>query len=252
MHYFVEAKPFISVVSPVYEGEQLVNLLISRTQKALLQITDDFEIILVDDGSSDNSVDIIEQIIQQSKNIKCIVLDKNYGQHIAIKAGLDNCNGKWVVVMDCDLQDQPEAIIELMKKTEEGFDAVFAARIKRNDPRIKQWYSTAFYTLLSFLSGIKTTGSTANFGVYNQRVIQQICQARYTNFFFPVAVRKATKLTAICPVEHGMRAAGNTTYTFGKALNLAVKVIFSNTRLSIFQSKTAVNYNVKRFINFQK
>ena len=93
-----------------------MNLLIGRTQTALLQITDDFEIILVDDGSSDNSVAVIEQIIQQHKKIKCVVLDKNYGQHTAIKAGLDNCSGTWVVVMDCDLQDQPEAIIELMKK----------------------------------------------------------------------------------------------------------------------------------------
>ena len=248
----MEAKPFISVVSPVYEGEQLVNLLIGRTQTALLQITDDFEIILVDDGSSDNSVAVIEQIIQQHKKIKCVVLDKNYGQHTAIKAGLDNCSGTWVVVMDCDLQDQPEAIIELMKKAEEGFDAVFAARIKRNDPKIKQWYSTAFYAVLSFLSGIKTTGSTANFGIYNQKIIQQICQASYYNFFFPVAVRKATQLTANCPVDHGVRAAGNTTYTFGKALNLAIKVIFSNTRLSFFQNKKPVNYGVKQFINFEK
>lgn len=247
----MEAKPFISVVSPVYEGEQLVNVLISRTQAALLQITDDFEIILVDDGSSDNSVAVIEQIIQQHHKIKCVVLDKNYGQHIAIKAGLDNCSGNWVVVMDCDLQDQPEAIIELMKKAEEGFDAVFASRIKRNDPKIKQWYSTTFYAVLSFLSGIKTTGSTANFGVYSRQVIQQICQTKYTNFFFPVAVRKATKLTANCPVDHGVRAAGNTTYTFSKALGLAIKVIFSNTRLSFFQNKQPVIYGVKQFINFK-
>lgn len=245
-------KPFISVVSPVYEGELLITILVSRIQHALQPITDDFEIILVDDGSTDNTVAVMQQIASNNAKIKCVVLDGNYGQHIAIKAGLDYCSGDWVVVMDCDLQDQPEAIVALMQKAAEGYDAVFASRIKRNDPKMKQVYSTLFYRVLGWLTGITTSGSTANFGVYRQAVIQEICQKKYHKFFFPVAVRQTTKLSTNCPVEHGTRAAGTTTYTFWKAFSLAAKIIFSNSPFNFFYQKKQIVYTVQQFINFER
>ena len=121
----------ISVVSPVYLAENIVAELSLRLVKNLSKITNEFEIILIDDGSPDNSWNKICEIAKNEKRVKGFQLSKNFGQHHAITAGLDRCDGDWIIVMDCDLQDRPEEIIRLYKKANEGFDIVYASRTNR-------------------------------------------------------------------------------------------------------------------------
>lgn len=241
---------YISIVSPVYQGELLIELLVRRIIKCVEPLANTFEIILVNDGSTDNSEIIIQQIAAIDKRIKGIFLDKNYGQHIAIKAGLDHAKGEYVVVMDCDLQDQPEFIADMLIQATHGYDAVFARREKRHDSKLKLFYSHLFYAVLGLLTFYKLNGTTANFGIYSKSVIKTIINKKYYFFFFPLAVRNAATKTTNVIVEHDIRAAGVTTYSFKKAFALAFKILFSNSIFRIFKHKQFISYGIKNKINF--
>ena len=123
----------ISIVSPVYQAKTIIPELVKRIVESVSKITEDFEVILVEDGCPENSWEAITQECKKDKRIKGIKLSRNFGQHYAITAGLDHVNGDWIVVMDCDLQDQPEEIVNLLNKANEGCDYVLAKRTKRKD-----------------------------------------------------------------------------------------------------------------------
>ena len=123
----------LSIISPVYNSASTISVLTDEICKSLVAIAGKFEIILVDDGSIDDSWQTIEKSCALNSNIKGIKLDENYGQHEAILAGLEHSTGDWVVVMDCDLQDQPKEIIKLFEKAQQGYDVVLARRTKRKD-----------------------------------------------------------------------------------------------------------------------
>ena len=130
--------PHISVVSPVYRGEKMVHELVSRIQANVSKITDDYDIILVNDASPDLSWEMILKECQNDKRVKGINLSRNFGQHKAILAGLDYAKGRWVIVMDCDLQDRPEEIPALYQKAQEGYDIVQGERGNRKDGFLKK------------------------------------------------------------------------------------------------------------------
>ncbi|MBW6491202.1 MAG: glycosyltransferase family 2 protein [Lentimicrobium sp.] len=136
--------PHISVVSPVYRAEKIIPELVERIKNAVSKITDDFEIILVEDGGPDKSWEVIESLASINPRVKGIKLSRNFGQHYAITAGLDHATGDWVIVMDCDLQDVPEEIEKLYHKAQEGFDVVLAKRWERKDNYLKRAFSGFF------------------------------------------------------------------------------------------------------------
>lgn len=138
------SKPLFSIVSPVYRAEQIVPELVRRIRAAVETITQDYEIILVEDGSPDNSWQAIAAESKKEARVKGIQLSRNFGQHYAITAGLDHTNGEWVVVMDCDLQDQPEEIASLFQKAKEGYDVVLAQRKERQDNFLKEVHHNCF------------------------------------------------------------------------------------------------------------
>ena len=137
-------KPHISIVSPVYRGGKMVAELVRRNVESVSTITDDYEIILVNDASPDDSWDQIVKQCAQNPKVKGINLSRNFGQHYAITAGLHYAKGDWVVVMDCDLQDQPEEIPKLYRKAMEGYDIVYARRAVRKDGFLKRQSSLWF------------------------------------------------------------------------------------------------------------
>ena len=223
----MEKNIHISIVSPVYKAEKIVSELVSRIISSVEKITPDFEILLVEDGSPDNSWEQIKQSCLADKRIKGIKLSRNFGQHYAITAGLDNAKGEWVVVMDCDLQDRPEEIINLLNKAREGYDIVFARRIERKDKFFKRLFSKIFYRVLSYLTGAYHDSTVANFGVYNKKVIHAVCQMRERIRYFPTMVNwvgfKHTKIDVV----HSNRLEGKTSYNLKKLLNLSLDIILA-------------------------
>ena len=141
--------PEISVVSPVYFAEKIVEELVKRIEQSLKEITDNYEIILVEDAGPDNSWEKIEDICKNNKNVKGIKLSKNFGQHKAISAGVKEARGNNIVLIDCDLQDNPSDIKLLYAKRKEGFNIIFTREKKRKHGILKT-ISTLLYNKLFF------------------------------------------------------------------------------------------------------
>lgn len=227
--------PHLSIISPVYRAEKILPVLVQRITQAVSAITNDFEIVLVDDRSPDNSWDVIEALASDNPQIKAIRLSRNFGQHYAITAGIDHAKGEWIVVMDCDLQDRPEEIPLLYQKALEGFDIVLARRVRRKDKLIKRLFSKYFYKALSYLSGSEQDASVANFGIYNRKVTDAIRQMRESIRYFPTMVQWVGFRAAKIEVQHDERFEGETSYNLRKLMRLATDIIlaFSDKPLRI-------------------
>ncbi len=214
----------VSVVSPVYRAEKLVAHLVSSLSDVLNECAGMYEIILVEDGSSDGSWKAIEEQCRHNRNVIGVRLSRNFGQHYAISAGLSRARGRRVVVMDCDLQDRPEEIPKLLSKAYEGYDVVLARRAIRCDGWFKRMSSRMFYGVLEWLTGVKQDPAIANFGVYSDKVIAAINSMPETIRYFPTMVRWVGFKTETVDVEHAGREAGETSYNLRKLLNLALDI----------------------------
>lgn len=211
----------LSIVSPIYRGEKMLDELVRRIIDSVKDITDDYEIVLVNDCSPDNSWEKIVQLCNENKRVKGVNLSRNFGQHYAITAGLSKTSGNWVVVMDCDLQDRPEEIPNLYAKTREGFDSVFAQRVERQDTFMKRLSSAAFYFVFSFLTDSKQDKSVANFGIYNRKVVNAILSMGDSIRYFPIMAQWVGFRKGYLPVQHAERQVGSSSYSFFKLMRLA-------------------------------
>jgi glycosyltransferase involved in cell wall biosynthesis len=242
--------PYLSVVSPAYKCAECIAELHSRLTRSLAGITDDYEVIFVDDGSPQNDWEVIQRICDKDQKVRGIKLSRNYGQHYAITAGLDHARGNWVVVMDCDLQDQPEEIIKLYEKAKEGWPIVLARRAERKDSLYRRFVSTAFAKLFNWLGDIEIDNSIANFSICSRTVIQSVSLFRERNRSFPIFLNEVGFPKAVVDVEHAPRFAGKSSYSFTKLLDFAIQTIVARSnkplRLSIrfgfFLSFLAVLY----------
>lgn len=212
----------LSIISPVYKGEKMVEELVRRIVLSVQTITPDFEIILVEDCGPDNSWDHIVQQTQKDARVKGIKLSKNFGQHHAITAGLDQSQGEWTIVMDCDLQDRPEEIVNLYNKAQEGYDIVFARRAKRHDGFLKRKSSQLFYTFFTYLSGVPQDGTIANFGIYSRKAVMAMNAMRESMRAFPPMAKWVGFNRTAIDVEHSERLEGTTTYNWTRLINLAL------------------------------
>ena len=226
-------RPHLSIVSPVYRAEKIVAQLVNEIKMNVKEITQDFDIILVEDGSPDNSWEEIEKQCKIDPRIKGIRLSRNFGQHYAITAGLDHANGEWVVVMDCDLQDRPEEIINLYREAVNGFDVVLARRAVRRDSTNKKLFSKLFYKVLGYLTGTEQDAAIANFGIYHHKVVKVICSMREQIRYFPTMVKWVGFKRTYLDVKHSGRDDGKSTYTFKKLLALAFDILLSNSEKPI-------------------
>lgn len=228
----------LSIVSPVYLAEECLCELYRRLVAVAEQITPHFELILVEDHGPDGSWRILEQIAADDSRVKAVRLSRNFGQHYAITAGLDLANGAWVVVMDCDLQDPPEAIPTLLAKASQGYDVVFARRIDRKDSWAKQLSSFVFYRLLSLLTSEPYDGAIANFSISSRQVIVAFRQYREIDRSFPMIMRRIGFERATVDVPHAARFAGASSYSLRRLLIFAVQnVLASSTQPLIISVK---------------
>jgi len=225
----------ISIVVPVYRGEDFLRELYLRVKKAVNTITPDWELILVNDQSPDGSWEIMRELSENDPAVKAIDLSRNFGQHFAITAGLTYAAGDWIVVMDCDLQDIPEEIPALYEKAMEGFDSVFAQRVERQDRFFKRLGSKLFYRVFSFMTDTRMDPSIANFGIYHRKVILAVLSMGDYIRYFPTMVQWVGFRKTELPVRHAERNSGKSAYSFLKSLKLAVNSIltFSDKPLRI-------------------
>ena len=228
--------PKISFVSPVYRAEKILEKLVSEIQNVMSGIQETYEIVLVDDRSPDNSWETMKDLSKKYAEVKSIRLSRNFGQHPTIMAGLSQAQGEWVVVMDCDLQDQPKEVTKLYNKALEGYDVVLAKRKQRQDSFFKKISSSIFSKIYGFFTDTKYDNEIANFGIYNKKVIDSILNISDYIKFFPLFVNFVGFNSTTIEVEHSKREDGNSTYSLAKLLSLAFNTIisFSNKPLKLF------------------
>ena len=226
----------ISIVSPVYRAEKILPILVSEINLVMERIGEDYEIILVDDRSPDNSWEVMKVLSSQNSKIKSIRLSRNFGQHSAIFAGLTKAKGDWVVVMDCDMQDQPKEIAKLYKKALEGYDIVIGQRENRKDKFLKKLSSKLFYKVFNYLSGGQFNNEIGNFGIYKKKVIDSILNINDYIKFFPLFINWVGFKSTSIPIEHSSREEGKSSYSISRLLKLAFNVIisFSDKPLRLF------------------
>lgn len=217
----------LSIVIPVFNESELIKELVKRVKSNTESITTDYEIILVDDGSNDSTWSEILREANLEKRVKGLKFSRNFGHHYAITAGLHQSSGKWVVVMDGDLQDRPEVIPQLFKKATEGFDVVFVSRQNRPEKLYYRLAQKVFYWLLRNLSGIDFDSRQANFSIINRKVVEAFKSFPENARFYGSTIKwlgfKRTQIFA----DHGQRFSGRPSYTLRKRIKLATDIILA-------------------------
>ena len=214
----------LSIISPCYGAPTLLEELVQQITNVAQEITHDYEIILVEDYSPDNSREIISDICSKDKHVKGVFLSRNFGQQPAINAGLDISSGEWVTVLDCDLQNPPSQIKTLYDKAQEGFDIVFARRQDRPDNTFMTKGSKWFNRLMSFLTGVEQDETIAEFAIYNRKVINAMKQMGDYVRYYPLMDKWVGFKSTGVDVPHAVRTDGKaSSYSIRKRIELAVR-----------------------------
>lgn len=226
----------ISVISPVYGAASLLKELVKEIETAVLKLTNDYEIILVEDHSPDNSQSIIREICSKNKHVIGAFHSRNFGQQYAIHTGFSIASGDYIVTLDCDLQDTPALIVDLYNKSQEGYDIVFASRQNRQDGYFKKLGSKAFNKLLGFLTETVQDETIANFVLYKKKVVDAMLAMGDCRRYYPLMNHWVGFNTCKLPIPHAEREDGKaSSYSMKKRIELALNtaVAFSTKPLRL-------------------
>ncbi|WP_125770278.1 glycosyltransferase family 2 protein [Companilactobacillus furfuricola] len=218
----------ISIVLPVFNEEAGIKTTIDTLENYVAKQPEDYELIFVDDGSKDKSVDIIKSELEHNDNIKLVEFSRNFGHQIAITAGLQYTSGDAVVVMDADLQDPPEVIPSMIKKWHEGYDIVYGKRKQRDgESFFKKFTAAMFYRTFKKLATIDMPLDTGDFRLMNRKAVTQMQRLHEQDPFVRGQVTWiGFKQTSVEYHRHE-RIAGETKYPLSKMIKLALDGITS-------------------------
>ena len=230
-------RPLLSVVTPVYKAEACLEELCRRLAAALEPITPHFEVIMVEDASPDRSWDKMVEIMSADRRFKGVRLSRNFGQQYAITAGLEHARGEWMVVMDCDLQDQPEEIGKLYQTARQGnFDVVFGRRLQRQDSFLKRMSSACFYAAYNFLTDADFDSSVAEFSITRRPVVDEFLRMKEHNRSFALFIRWLGFPIGYVEVAHAKRFAGKSSYSLGKLFHHSAESLISQSNKPLYLS----------------
>jgi undecaprenyl-phosphate 4-deoxy-4-formamido-L-arabinose transferase len=216
----------VSVVIPVFNEQESLPALIARTTAACKQLSQDYEIIFVDDGSTDSSVDILTAAAEQPGScVIAVLLNRNYGQHSAIMAGFIQANGDLVITLDADLQNPPEEIPRLVSVAEEGYDVVGSVRANRQD----SWFRKTASRLINLMIQRSTGKAMGDYGcmlrAYRRQVVEAMLHCHERSTFIPILANSFARRTTEINVGHAEREFGDSKYSFFKLINLMYDLI---------------------------
>ena len=218
----------LSIVSPVYGAASLLHELVQEIEAAVRKLTNDYEIILVEDHSPDDSQAIIREVCKVNKHVVGVFHSRNFGQQYAIHTGLSLATGDYIVTMDCDLQDTPALIVNLFNKAQEGYDIVYASRQNRQDGYVKKLGSKIFNRLLGFLTETVQDETIANFVLYRKKVVDAMLQMGDYRRYYPLMNHWVGFKSCKLPIPHAERADGKaSSYSMKKRIELALNTAVS-------------------------
>jgi len=220
--------PLISIIAPVYNEVESIPVLYPRIKEVLDSSTESWELIIVDDGSTDGSTEIIRELAEQDNRVRPVIFARNFGHQIAVTAGWDYSRGKAVVVIDADLQDPPEVILELIAKWREGYEVVYAVRTEREgESWFKLFTARLFYRMIYSITDINIPLDAGDFRLLDRKVVDVLKQMRERHRFLrAMSVWVGFKQIGV-PYKRAARFAGKTKYPLKKMLKLALNAITS-------------------------
>lgn len=228
---------YLSVVIPVYNEQDNLEQLTKRLVSVCHGIKKPFEIIYVNDGSRDKSYDMLNLLQEKhEKDIRVVHFNGNFGQHMAVMAGLEYSRGQIVVTLDADLQNPPEEIPKLVAEIEKGHDSVGGIRLERQDTAFRRWASKLNNKIRYLLTGIKMTDQGCMLRAYTRKVVDLMVQSYERSAFIPALAYTLSANPTEVEVEHSDRAAGQSKYNLYKLLRLNFDLMtgFSLLPLQIF------------------
>ena len=222
------SKPIYSIIAPIFNESGNIQELYRRIREVLDSTGESWEIILIDDGSTDDSADLIRRFATQDARVKPVIFARNFGHQIAVTAGLDYSQGKAVVIIDSDLQDPPEVILDLISKWKEGYQVVYAVRAEREgESWFKLFTASLFYRLISSITEVKIPLDAGDFRLLDRKVVNVLNQMRERHRFLRgLSTWVGFRQTGV-PYRRVARQVGETKYPFRKMFRLAINAVTS-------------------------
>jgi undecaprenyl-phosphate 4-deoxy-4-formamido-L-arabinose transferase len=216
----------VSIVIPVYNEEQSLPELLRRTQAAGAQLGCDYEIVLVDDGSRDDSAELLlAAAAEDGSHVVAVILNRNYGQHAAIMAGFEQARGDLVITLDADLQNPPEEIPRLVEQARLGYDVVGSVRDNRQDSALRRWPSKLINLAVQRSTGVAMSDYGCMLRAYRRSVVDAMLACRERSTFIPILANSFARHTSEVRVTHAEREHGDSKYSPMRLINLMFDLV---------------------------
>ena len=221
----------LSIIIPIYNEQGNIDRLINRLKGVVNQLNIDCEYIFINDGSKDDSINIIRNLAKLDSSVKYINFSRNFGHQIAVTAGLDKAKGDRIVIIDADLQDPPELIIEMFHKMDDGFEVVYAKRkARKGESWMKKFTARMFYRILKAITSVNIPVDTGDFRIMDRKIVDVLKQMPEQQKFLRGQISWIGFNQTYVEYERDERNAGETGYTYKKMIRFALDGItsFSN------------------------
>jgi len=216
----------VSIVIPVYNEEQSLPELLRRTEAACAQLTQEVEIILVDDGSRDRSAELLQEAAEREGSpVVAVILNRNYGQHAAIMAGFEQSTGDVVITLDADLQNPPEEIPRLVDQAALGYDVVGTVRNNRQDSALRRWPSRLINLAVQRSTGVAMSDYGCMLRAYRRTIVDAMLACRERSTFIPILANSFARHTTEVLVQHAEREHGDSKYSPMRLINLMFDLV---------------------------
>jgi len=221
-------RKLVSIVVPVYNEEKLLGQLVQRLSETINTLSDtyDFEIIFINDGSSDKSLEIAKSLVSQERRLRILELRRNYGQTAALQAGIDDARGDYLITMDGDLQHFPEEIPAFLSELERGYDVVCGWRHERKENVLRRWPSSAANATIRKLTGLTIHDIGTTYRAYRIEILKDIRLLGENHRFIPVFASIAGARIGELKIQNIVRPAGRSSYNLGRTLNVLFDIFF--------------------------
>ena len=221
----------LSIIVRMFNEEEVIELFYKETKKIVDDISDkyDYEMLFVDDGSKDNSLQKVKELREQDKKVRFVSFSRNFGKEAGIYAGLKNCKGDLAVLLDADLQHDPKYIPEMLKYIEEGYDTVTTLRNRKGESKIKSWFSEFFYKIMKDAKDVELKQGSQDYRMMTRKVVDAILEIKEYNRFSKGIFSWVGFKTKYIEVENRTRAAGKSKWNFKSLSKYAVEGITSFT-----------------------
>lgn len=218
----MDTKPKYSFIIPTYNEEENIPLIYPKILDMMKGISDNFEIVFINDGSKDSTLVQLAKLASEDKRVKYIDFSRNFGHQAALTAGYEHATGDAIISLDCDLQDPPEVVIEMIEKWKEGYDIVYARRRKRSDRFFKKYTAILYYKVLYQFSDVKIPRDVGDFRLINKKVLNTLNHMPEKSKYIRGMVAWVGFKHTFVDFDRPERIHGETNYTLKKMLQLSM------------------------------